>query len=68
MKIVKSLQDSGLLTKCLTQTVENKTKAQRSELLGMLLGTISVSLLRNMLEDKEEIMADHRVIKAGQCF
>ena len=51
MKIVKSLQDSGLLTKCLTQTVENKTKAQRSELLGMLLGTISVSLLRRQRRD-----------------
>ena len=56
------------MKKCLTQTAENKTKAQRSEFLGMLLGTLSKSLLGNMLEDKEQIMADKRFVKAGQCF
>ena len=41
MKIVKFLEDSGLLIKDVTQTVENETKNQRGGFHGMLLGTLS---------------------------
>ena len=62
MKIVKSLEDSGLL---LTKTNENKTKQQRSGSLSMLLGTLSVTLLRNILSRKGVIRVGDGVIRAG---
>lgn len=34
----------------------------------MLLGTLTASLLGNMLGNKEEIIAGNGVIRAGQCF
>ena len=48
MKIVKFLEDSGLLTKGVTQTIKNETKEKRGRFFGMILGTLGASLLRNM--------------------
>ena len=59
------------ITKGVSQKTGNKTKAQRYFLLpffGILLGTLSTSLLGNMSEGKEEIIASNGVIEAGQCF
>ena len=36
MKIVKSLEISGLLIKGVTKTIENETKEQRGGFLGLL--------------------------------
>ena len=52
MKIVKSLEDSGLLVKGVTKTTENKTKEQLGGFLDMLLGILGTSLLGNMLAGK----------------
>ena len=52
MEIVKSLEDSGLLLKGVTKTIENKIKEQRREFLSMLLSTIGIILLRNILSHK----------------
>ena len=49
IKIVKSLEDSGLLLKGVTETVQNKVKEQREGFLSMLLGTLGASLLGNIL-------------------
>ena len=49
MKIVKSLEDSGLLLKGVTETVQNEVKEQKGGFLSMLLGTLGASLLRNLL-------------------
>ena len=49
MKIVKSLEDSGLLLKGVSKTIENEAKEQKGLFLGMLLGTLDASLLGNML-------------------
>ena len=40
IKIVKSLEDSGLLLKGVTETVQNEVKEQKGEFLSMLLGTL----------------------------
>ena len=48
MKIVKSLEESDLLIKVICETNENEAKHQKSEFLGMLLGTLGASLLGNM--------------------
>ena len=55
IKIVKSLKDSGLLLKGLTETVQNEVKEQRGGFLSMLLGTLGASLLGNLLTGKGAI-------------
>ena len=47
IKIVKSLEDSGLLLKRVTETVQNEVKEQKKEFLSMLLGTLGARLLGN---------------------
>ena len=54
-KIVKSLEDSGLLLKAVTETGQNVVKEQKRGLLSMLLGTLGASLLGNILSGKEAI-------------
>ena len=49
IKIVKSLADSGLLLKGVTETVQNELKEQKGGVFSMLLGTLSASLLGNLL-------------------
>ena len=43
IKIVKSLEDSGLLLKGVTETVQNEVKEQKGGFLSMLLGTLGAS-------------------------
>ena len=49
IKIVNSLEDSGLLLKGVIETVQNEVKEQKRGFLSMLLGTLGVSLLGNLL-------------------
>ena len=43
-KIVKSLEESCLLTKGVSETTQNEVKKQKDGSLGMLLGTLGASL------------------------
>ena len=52
IKIIKSLEDSGLLLKGVTETVQNEVKEQKGGFLSMLLGTLGASLLGNILAGK----------------
>ena len=52
IKIVKSLEDSGLLLKGVTETVQNEVKEQKGGFLSMLLGTLGANLLGNILTGK----------------
>ena len=52
IKIVKSLEDSGLLLKGVTKTVPNEVKEQKGGFLSMLLGILGASLLGNILAGK----------------
>ena len=45
IKIVKSLEDSRLLLKGVTETVQNGVKEQKGKFLSMLLSTLGASLL-----------------------
>ena len=49
IKIVKSLKDSSLLLKWVTETVQSEVKEEKGGFLGMLLGTLGASLLGNLL-------------------
>ena len=42
IKIVKSLEDSGLLLKRVTATVQNEVKEQKREFLSMLLSMLNI--------------------------
>ena len=55
IKIVKSLEDSGLLLKGVTEAVQNEVKEQKGGFLSMLLGTLGASLLGNLLTGKGAI-------------
>ena len=52
MKIVQALEDSNILLKGVTKTIENETKEQKGGFLSMLLGTLGASLLGNLLTGK----------------
>ena len=44
IEIVKSLEDSGLLLKRVSETIQNEAKEQKGGYLSMLLGTLGTSL------------------------
>ena len=52
IKVVKSLEDSGLLLKGVSETVRNEAEEKKGGFLSMLLGTLSASLLGNVLTSK----------------
>ena len=52
IQIVKSLEDSGLLLKEVTETVQNAVNKQKGGFLSMLLGTLGASSLENLLTDR----------------
>ena len=49
MKIIKGLENSGILLKGVSKTIKNETKEQRGRFLSMLLGKLEASLLGNLL-------------------
>ena len=56
MKIIEALENSGILLKEVSKTIENDTKEQRGGFLSMLLGTLGASLLGNLLTGGKGIM------------
>ena len=75
IKIVKSLEDSGLLLKGITESVQNEVKEQKGGFLSMLLGTLGASLLGNLLtgkgihragKGKEIHRAGEGIVRAGE--
>ena len=52
IKIVKSFEDSGLLLKGITETVQNEVKEQKQGFLSMPSSTVGASLLGNLLTCK----------------
>ena len=49
IKIVKSLEESGLLLKEITESVQNEIKEQKGGFLSILFDTLGASLLGNLL-------------------
>ena len=65
IKVVKSLEDSGLLFKGVSEAIQNKAKEQKGGFLSMLLGTLGASLLGNILAGKGMNRAGEGSIRAG---
>ena len=66
IKIVKSLEVSGLLLKGVTESVQNEVKEQKGGFLSMLLGTLGASLLGNFLTGKGICRAGEGIVRAGE--
>ena len=52
MKIVQALEDSNILLKGITKTIENETKKQKGGFLGILSGNLGASFLGSTLTGK----------------
>ena len=63
LKIVKSLEDSGVLLKGVSETIQHKAKEQRGGFLSMLLGTLGASLLGDVLSKG---LSGSGIIRAGE--
>ena len=56
IKIIEALENSGILLKGVTTTIEDETKEQRGGFLSMLLGTLGAGLLGNLLTGGKGMM------------
>ena len=69
LKIVKSLENSGLLIKGVSETIQHEAKEQKEGFLSMLLDTLGASLLGDILSKglsgKGVIRAGEGTIRAG---
>ena len=65
IKIVKSLEENGLLIKVVSETIKNKAKEQKRGFLGKLLRTLGASLIGNLLTGNDTIRAGEGVITTG---
>ena len=71
MKIVQALEDSNILLKGVTKTIENETKERKRGFLIMLLGTLGATLLGNLLTRKGIVRAgsgnnkEKRIVRAS---
>ena len=63
LKIVKSLENSGLLLKGVSETIQHEAKEQRGGFLSMLLCTLGASLLGDVLSKG---LSGKGVIRAGE--
>ena len=64
-EIVKSLEDSRLLLKGVSETIQNEAKEQKGGFLSMLLGILGASLLGNILAGKGTNRAGEGIIRAS---
>ena len=66
MKIVKALEESGLLVKGVSKTIKNEAKEKKETFSSMLLGTLGVSLFAYLLAGKGTIRAGKGTIRARE--
>ena len=64
IKIIKELENSDILLKGVSKTIENEIKEQRERFLSMLLGTLGASLLGNLLTGKG--ITGDGILRAGE--
>ena len=63
LKIIKSLEDSGVLLKGVSETIQHEAKEQRGGFISMLLSTLGASLLSDILSKS---LSGKGVIRAGE--
>ena len=69
IKIVKSLEDSGVILKGVSETIQHDAKEQKGGFLSMLLGTLGASLLGNLLTGGKDVTrAGEGILKKNQIY
>ena len=68
MKLVKSLEEAGLLTNVVDETTINEAKEQKRGFFIMLYGTLGASLLGNLSIGKDTIKAVEGTVRANHNF
>ena len=63
LKVIKSLEDSGVLLKGVSETIQHEAKERRGGFLSMLLDTLGASLLGDVLSKG---LSGSGVIRAGE--
>ena len=72
MKIAKPLEKSGLMTKCVSETIKTEPKQQKCGFFGILLDTLATNILGSTLAGKLKItargviIASEGIIRAGE--
>ena len=66
IKIVKSLEDSGVLLEGVTESIQNEVKQQKGGFLSMWLSTLGASFLGNLLTGKEIHRAGEGIVRASE--
>ena len=67
MKIIETLENSGILLKGISKTIENETKEQRGGFLSILLGKLGASLLGDLITGGKGMMrAGEGIVRAGE--
>ena len=66
IKIIKALENSGILLKGVSKAIKNETKEQKGGFLSMLLGTLGASLLGNLSTvGKGKMRPGDGILRAG---
>ena len=65
IEIVTSLEDSGLLFRGVSETIQDEAKEQKGGFVSVLLGTLGASLLGNILAGKGTNRAGEGIVRAG---
>ena len=68
IKIVNSLEDSGVILKGVSETTQHEAKEQRGGFLSMLLGTLGASLLGNLLTGGKDVARADEGIKKNLIY
>ena len=66
LKIVKSLEESGLLINSVIAKNQNEAQEQKRGFLSVFLGTLGASLLGNLLTGQSTTRAGKGTIRPGQ--
>ena len=65
LRLVKSLEDSGVLLKVVNETIKTEAEEQKGGFFSMLLSTLGASVSENILTGKWVIIAGDGAIRAG---
>ena len=68
VKIIKALEDQGILLKGVSKTIKNDINNQKGGAFGMLLGNLGASLLGNLLSERGLYRSGEGLYRSGQVI
>ena len=68
IKIIKSLEDSGVLIDGLTETVKHEIKIQKDGFRGALLAPIAASLVQTVISSVVKGISGRGIRRAGRVY